>query len=140
MELCVLMLVVTPKETIPTGLHFNDCNVAQDVLRYQWNKGRYHVQIDIICYEGIWTGGVSIMANTAGMGSPVGRPTRMCSEDEMFGTIGFPTFNSAVAHYLSFARKWIKCDGSRDLYPWLEQCKELTEKDFVETRNIYGRL
>ena len=140
MELGILMLIATPKETIPTGLRFNDCDVAQDVLRYQWSKGRYYVQIDIVCYEGIWTGGVSIMANTAGVGCPVGRPTRMSGEDEMFGTTGFPTFSAAVAHYLAFARMWIKRDGSKDLYPWLKQCVALTEKDFVETHNIYGRL
>lgn len=142
MELGILMLIATPKETIPTGLRFNDCDVAQDVLRYQWQKGRFVVQIDIVCYDGMWTGGISIMAVNAGVGSPVGRPTRMCDQAEKYpyGTIGFPTFADALAHYVTLARKWIKNNTAKELYPWVTQSAALTEKDFVETRNIYGRL
>lgn len=71
-DLALLNLIRT---TTPSGLWFNDCGVAQKVLRHSVCKKFYSYTIDLICINGIWGGCIKYMycykGNYGGMSGPV---------------------------------------------------------------------
>lgn len=67
------MLSTLIETTIPYGVTFNTCGVAQKTLRYTFEFRKLRVEFKVIALNGVWGGNLTIMAHQWGYAGPVTR-------------------------------------------------------------------
>lgn len=67
------LLVTLIETTIPSGVTFNACGVAQGSLRYTFTFQKLRVTFDVCALNGMWGGRRDIMTNLWGTSGPITR-------------------------------------------------------------------
>lgn len=71
MNVAVLSTLI--ETSIPHGVTFNSCGVAQRGLIYSFKFQKLEVIFRVCTLNGMWGGGIDIRANLCGVGVPVSR-------------------------------------------------------------------
>lgn len=96
MDLTVLSTLMS-ETTIPHGVTFNACGVAQKGLRYTFEFRKLRVEFRVIAINGAWGGNVMVMTPLWGFAGPVTR--RDCS---------FASFEDCVAYLWQWTHDYIE--------------------------------